>query len=119
MVNYASTPSARKETSKIRSKMSQVAASMTKDSKRSGGVSFKSKVGSEELKVETPVQDYKKDLDELKKQQELQVANLKELMLKMSQKLKKVSEWKPLISKDTKKLKKQMKHILEKEEKEE
>ena len=47
------------------------------------------------------------------------MANLKELMLKMSQKLKKVSEWKPLISKDTKKIKKWMNRVLEKENQEE
>lgn len=53
-----------------------------KDSKRSGGVSFKSKVASE--KVETPIPDYKKELDELKHDQELKVANLKETVLKIS-----------------------------------
>lgn len=55
----------------------------------------------------------------MKRDQELKVANLKELMLKMSQKLKKVSEWKPLISKDTKKIKKWMNRVLEKENQEE
>lgn len=103
--------------SAIRSKMSHNLAGSMKDSKRSGGVSFKSKVASE--KVETPIPDYKKELDELKHDQELKVANLKETVLKISQKLKKVSEWKPLISKDTKKIKKWMNRVLEKENQEE
>ena len=101
--------------SEIRGKMSNKLAESMK-SKRSGGVSFKSKGPSEA--VETPVPDYKKELEELKKDNELKAAKMNELILKLSQKLKKVQEWKPLISKDTKKLKKWMNKVLEKENQE-
>ena len=84
MVNYASTPSGKKDMSIIRRKMSHNFTGSMNDSNRSGGVSFKSKVASEHLKVETPILDYKKELDELKHYQLLKMANLKDLMLKMS-----------------------------------
>ena len=91
----------------------------SRQSKRVSGASFiKGTPSSQKGKeMPTPVNVNLAPIEDKLKEHTDELAKLKELMLKLSQKLKIISEWKLEVGKDVPKIKKKMKIIFDEREK--